>query len=849
MTSFSCALAFLTAACLVLGSRVLYSRPRRRSQGFVVIAPQYRAFFRRLGATEAAHFLALAGETPHIVSGHPDRNVARICFDNDGEPWYAFLKREHRVTRRYRLANALAGFGLASRSLREATILQMLRREDQPGPEWLAAGEDGQGRAFLLLREVPGTELRAFLQTETHPAQRRRLAWKLGKTLARLHSAGFSHPDLYANHLFVADSGQAIHILDWQRASLCRALPWRRCRRDLAALHATVDATLASPLERLICLRAYWRSRSPFGVTWRKTAASVEKQARRLLELRHIREKRQPPGQPQAWICLDGEALCVAPIWQQRCGTQHPEYLPSVENGAGVRRRWSMLADGGCALLVQRNQKPKRRSVVSPEQRQAALLLRLQRHNILAPQVLAVGKRSEQNGSQKSFILTEPLTDTCSLEAWLAQRVWSRRTIGEAARRWSVLRQAGALLQRLHEADCYLTQDDAGCGLAVSRTGAGLTVGVERIESIIPRRRRQPQRMRRDVEQFQQMLRALGCSRTDLCRFRVGYRSGFSPARRETAAPQAKPRMRGAAVEKRFVSAGDFLWRRLLFGVRRWCQRADWPGYVGTDWPERIMDLALADRFQSKQGRSSARWLVETPTQCRLRTRRLSVFLKRHYTLSRWRGWLAALWPWRSWSPAWQEWQQLQWARRQGLSVPLPIAVAEYLGPWDKLRSVLVVEELTGMLSLQEAIPLAALRQDAAAFRRWKTALVAEIARLTRMLHDRHCFHKDLYLCHFFIARDDTRSIPVQGWHGRLYMIDLHRLGHHSLTRKIWQTKDLAQLLYSSHILGVEMRDRLAFWRAYRGEGPQRPRYLWLRRFILYRWRRYRHHNARTQPG
>src|SRR5579871_2766548 len=160
MTPPVIAVTLLTASCLVLGLLVRRGRSRRK-RGFVEIAPGYRSFFRRLGVTEAAHFLALPGPTPHIVSGHPDRNVARVIFNEGEQPWVAFLKREHRVPWRTRLGNALAGFGFLSRSLREARTLQMLQREGLPGPEWLAAGEDGAGRAFLLVREIEGQELRA----------------------------------------------------------------------------------------------------------------------------------------------------------------------------------------------------------------------------------------------------------------------------------------------------------------------------------------------------------------------------------------------------------------------------------------------------------------------------------------------------------------------------------------------------------------------------------------------------------------------------------------------------------------------------------------------------------------
>jgi hypothetical protein len=161
------------------------------------------------------------------------------------------------------------------------------------------------------------------------------------------------------------------------------------------------------------------------------------------------------------------------------------------------------------------------------------------------------------------------------------------------------------------------------------------------------------------------------------------------------------------------------------------------------------------------------------------------------------------------------------------------------------LRSCLVVEELAGMLPLHEAVPLAARSLDPTSFRVWKKTLVAEMARLARMLHDRRCFHKDLYLCHFYIARADTEVLPT--WRGRVSLIDLHRLTYHRWTWWLWQVKDLAQLLYSSEVPGVDVRDRLAFWREYREMGTS-PRYdLFLRRWVLFKWRRYRNHNLRQK--
>jgi len=249
----------------------------------------------------------------------------------------------------------------------------------------------------------------------------------------------------------------------------------------------------------------------------------------------------------------------------------------------------------------------------------------------------------------------------------------------------------------------------------------------------------------------------------------------------------------------------------------------------------------VTDRHHAKQGRSIGRWVLQAEN------RQLAVYLKRHYVLSRWRGWLATLHPGKGWSPALQEWHHLNWARRQGLPVPEAVAVGEYIGPWGRLQSFLAVAELTGMLPLHEAIPAAAANLDPRTFARWKRGLAIELARLARALHAQRWFHKDLYLCHFYIAEEDTRCSPA--WSGRVRLIDLHRLAHHPWTWPWWQAKDLAQLLFSSEITGVTLRERLHFWRAY-CQGRRRAPW-WLRWVVGIKTANYRRHNrsCRTAPA
>jgi heptose I phosphotransferase len=283
----------------------------------------------------------------------------------------------------------------------------------------------------------------------------------------------------------------------------------------------------------------------------------------------------------------------------------------------------------------------------------------------------------------------------------------------------------------------------------------------------------------------------------------------------------------------------DSFWRRLIRGSARVRQRPDWPEWLGPGWLERVMEIPVTDRFHAKQGRSTGRLIL------RQDQKRLAVYLKRHYRLSWKSGVLATLWPGADWSPAFQEWTHLEWARQSGFPVPASVAACEFIGPYGRLQSMLAVEELAGMLPLNEAIPLAAERLPPGAFQRWKRGLAAELARLACALHGQRRFHKDFYLCHFYIPEEDTRTLPP--WAGRVHLIDLHRLGHHRWSWPYWTMKDLAQLLYSSDVAGVGPRDRLRFWRQYLG-GKSAP---WPARLLRWcigvQWRNYRQHNEKRR--
>ncbi len=254
---------------------------------------------------------------------------------------------------------------------------------------------------------------------------------------------------------------------------------------------------------------------------------------------------------------------------------------------------------------------------------------------------------------------------------------------------------------------------------------------------------------------------------------------------------------------------------RLLRGAR-WSWVAErHRDHLPPDLDERVMDLKSDDRQHVKQGRSTARFRFDDG--------RLPVYLKRHDRLPLAARLGALLRPGVGHTPGSAEWAHLERVRALGIAVPEVVAVGERIGPWGRLQSYLMVRELVGQDELNNALPRLADSMSEAEFIRWKRELIAEMARIVVGLHSRRLFHKDLYLCHFFL---DEQRLAGQ----RLTLIDLHRLAHHRWLAFRWRRKDLGQLLFSTmDVAGIDDRDRLRFWSHYRrGMGRSLPRREWL---------------------
>jgi len=884
-------LIVLAGGCLAIRLAVRRPVPVAR----MIVHPGWRHRLSGWNLTDPDRLTALAGVR---VTGHRDRHVRRTHLGpaNAVSGVCAFLKVETRVRWGQKWKAWRDGLGFVSLSQREARLLNSLERERLPGPGWIAFGRDSRGRDFLLVAEKQGTaDLGVFLSEEANGWRRRRAAIKLGRAMARLHAAGFSHQDLYAKHILVdVETGEPT-LLDWQRSRRVVELPRDARLRDLAALHATVGEALAGRRERHLLLRAYLReARRRAGCLWggfamrreesydpgeftreeRKwllrpdlesnAAELVFAEANRLLRRRHVREKRLGSGRADGlnWIPLAGEEIMVTSSWppeQSRAGKPQRDRVEAAireameaaeECGSFTGKLW---LDGDREAFIRGRMERATEGDAplwhSEECREAGLYHQLEKHAVPGPKVLAVGRSTAGPGKSATFVMVEGAANSVPLPAWF--RVGAGGTPATEA----VLAGTGRVLARVHGARCLLTR---GADSFSTRSGdhIGQDGCLDRV-SLAPGGASRSfwswLGRGRDLERLCRQLALAGAPANGLTLLRAAYASELAQAR-QTGDGFAGTDQTGGGWMENDDTAGTTAryrslprprlgwWKAWTSGTLRGVERADWPRLAGADWASTIMNANLTDRFHSKQGRSVARWTLADPRG----ERDLAVFVKRHHKLPWLHGLFAWLAPGGKWSPALQEWQHLEWAQRQGVPVPEVVAAAEYLGPGTKLSSVLVTEELTGMLPLHEAIPLASRGLPPDIFRKLKRGLAWEMARLSRLLHDRRCFHKDLYLCHFYVREEDLRHPPAD-WHGRVVMIDLHRLGRHRFTHWWWQVKDLAQLLYSSEVEGVTVRDRLELWRAYRRLGEDTRTLRLIGALVRAKYRRYAEHNRKLK--
>lgn len=341
-----------------------------------------------LDASGWLHPAVLVDLPGEVVSGHPDRHVRRVVGTDEH---VVFLKREHRIPWRERGKNWLAGFGLVTKSEREARVLM---RVGDRGPKWLAFGEDGRGRAFLLLTAIPGIPLTHYLR-DADDAERARIGQRVGEWLGELHHLGVHQPDLYAKHLWIDPQERSIRALDWQRAHF---------RRHITAV------------DRIQSLSALAGSFSPED---RFLIAVSEAAGVRVADLKPRRTPRPAPEddrEPIRFIWIDEEAICAVP--DVEADLRHSDMRALIDMTPDqeiVTAEVRLPVSGIMASLVRRRFRwPVSRTIAklrgrnwrAPELITARQLVEQHRAGRSGPRLLGFGQRLTRFGGC-SFLLTQ----------------------------------------------------------------------------------------------------------------------------------------------------------------------------------------------------------------------------------------------------------------------------------------------------------------------------------------------------------------------------------------------------------------------------------------------------------
>jgi heptose I phosphotransferase len=210
-----------------------------------------RAFLPLLESNGLATFKALMSHPGHAVAkcAIKERNTVRLDLDTEsGEKKSFFLKRYAPPTVRDRLKAYLRLKRPVPGAGQEWRAMWIFLQVGLPGPVPIAWGQDGG--SSLVLSEGVSHVMRlsewaernfgegSHRNTQAIPAKHR-IIEEVANIVARMHSKGLHHQDLYLCHFLCGSEqdGLPLTLIDLQRVERSRRLLRRWQVKDLAQLH------------------------------------------------------------------------------------------------------------------------------------------------------------------------------------------------------------------------------------------------------------------------------------------------------------------------------------------------------------------------------------------------------------------------------------------------------------------------------------------------------------------------------------------------------------------------------------------------------------------------------------
>jgi len=154
------------------------------------------------------------------------------------------------------------------------------------------------------------------------------------------------------------------------------------------------------------------------------------------------------------------------------------------------------------------------------------------------------------------------------------------------------------------------------------------------------------------------------------------------------------------------------------------------------------------------------------------------------------------------------EWQAITKLNELAIPTTPLIAFGERGINPARRESFVLTRDLGETISLEE---LCAEWKETPPDVRFKRALIKEVSRIARLLHNSGMNHRDFYLCHFLLDQHQGSdpSKPL------LYLIDLHRVAKRSSVPRRWLIKDIGGLYFSALDIGLTRYDIYYFLTEY----------------------------------
>lgn len=160
------------------------------------------------------------------------------------------------------------------------------------------------------------------------------------------------------------------------------------------------------------------------------------------------------------------------------------------------------------------------------------------------------------------------------------------------------------------------------------------------------------------------------------------------------------------------------------------------------------------------------------------------------------------------------EWRAIQCLEQLGIKTMRLVGYGRRGWNPARIQSFVITEELADVVSLEDFCRDWPTSPPGYALKR---ALITEVAKIARTLHEHGINHRDLYICHFLldISGGQEKLDPACL---RLYLIDLHRVQIRHYVPSRWRVKDIAGLYFSTMDIGLTRRDLLRFVQVYRNK-------------------------------